>query len=114
DWSSDVCSSDLVFGEVRTQRGPTLKDVYKKHFLIGMAGDIPGNYSDEELALVKGHFNVVTPENCLNPGPVPPAEDTWRFDRPDALVKWCAENGLAVHGHTLVWHAQTGNWFFQG
>jgi GH35 family endo-1,4-beta-xylanase len=103
-----------VFGEVRSQPDLTLKDVYKKHFLIGMAGDLPGNYSDVELALVKAHFNVVTPENCLKPGPVHPAEDTWRFDRPDALVKWCAENGLAVHGHTLVWHAQTGNWFFQG
>ena len=32
------------------QHGPTIKDVYKNHFLIGMAGDIPGNYSDEERA----------------------------------------------------------------
>src|SRR5262249_10737098 len=22
-------------------------------------------------------------------------------------------NGLAIHGHTLVWHAQTNNWFFR-
>lgn len=21
--------------------------------------------------------------------------------------------GLAVHGHTLVWHAQTNDWFFR-
>jgi GH35 family endo-1,4-beta-xylanase len=96
------------------QGGPTVKDVYKNHFLIGMAGDIPGNYSDEEMGLVKGHFNVVTPENCMKPGPVHPSEDTWSFARPDALVKWCAENGHAIHGHTLVWHSQTNNWFFQG
>jgi GH35 family endo-1,4-beta-xylanase len=93
---------------------PTIKDVYKKHFLIGTAGDLPGNYSREELALVTGHFNVVTPENCMKPGPVHPREDTWRFERPDALVKWCAANRIAVHGHTLVWHSQTNNWFFQG
>jgi GH35 family endo-1,4-beta-xylanase len=103
-----------VFGEVGAQTDRTIKDVYQKHFLIGMAGDIPGNYSDEELALVRGHFGVVTPENCMKPGPVHPAEDTWRFERPDALVKWCAENRLAVHGHTLVWHAQTNPWFFAG
>ena len=103
-----------VFGEVRNQPGPAIKDVYKNHFLIGMAGDIPGNYSDEELGLVKGHFNVVTPENCMKPGPVHPAEDKWSFERPDALVKWCGENKLAVHGHTLVWHAQTNPWFFAG
>ncbi len=53
-------------------RGPTIKDAYKNHFLIGTAGDLPGNYSDEELDLVKGNFNIVTPENCMKPGPVHP------------------------------------------
>jgi GH35 family endo-1,4-beta-xylanase/enterochelin esterase-like enzyme len=95
-------------------QGPVIKDVYKNHFLIGMAGDIPGNYSEEEMGLVRGHFNVVTPENCMKPGPVHPAEDRWNFDRPDALVKWCGENKVAVFGHTLVWHAQTNPWFFAG
>ncbi|MFO0852437.1 MAG: endo-1,4-beta-xylanase [Gemmataceae bacterium] len=103
-----------VFGEVRERRGPTLKEAYKGRFPIGTAGDIPGNYSDEELGLVKDHFNVVTPENCMKPGPVHPAEDRWNFDRPDALVKWCVDNNIAVHGHTLVWHAQTNGWFFDG
>ncbi len=95
------------------QHGPTIKDVYKNHFLIGTAGDLPGNYPDEELGLVKGNFNIVTPENCMKPGPVHPGEDTWKLERPDALVKWCVDNGIAVHGHTLVWHAQTNNWFFR-
>jgi GH35 family endo-1,4-beta-xylanase len=95
------------------QNGPAVKDVYKAHFLIGMAGDLPGNYSNEELGLVKGNFSAVTPENCMKPGPFHPAESTWRFERPDALVKWCGDNGVTVHGHTLVWHAQTSNWFFR-
>jgi hypothetical protein len=96
------------------KKGPALKDVYKNHFLVGMAGDLPGNYSEPELALVTGHFNVVTPENCMKPGPVHPGEDRWSFDRPDALVKWCLDHKLAVHGHTLVWHSQTNPWFFGG
>ena len=95
------------------QHGPTIKDTYKKHFLIGMAGDLPGNYSDQELGLVKETFNIVTPENCMKPALVHPSENTWRFDRPDALVKWCRDNNIAIHGHTLVWHAQTSNWFFR-
>ncbi len=94
-------------------RDSTIKDVYKKHFLIGTAGDLPGNYSDEELALVKDNFNVVTPENCMKPDPVHPSKDTWKFERPDALMKWCADNRIAVHGHTLVWHSQTNDWFFR-
>jgi GH35 family endo-1,4-beta-xylanase len=93
---------------------PTLKSAANHRFLIGAAGDLPRGYSDEELALVKENFDVVTPENCMKPGPIHPAEDTWRFERPDALVKWCADNHIAVHGHTLVWHNQTANWFFQG
>jgi GH35 family endo-1,4-beta-xylanase len=82
-------------------------------FLIGMAGDLPGNYSDQELGLVKGNFGIVTAENCMKPGPIHPSGNTWKFERPDALVKWCADNNIAIHGHTLVWHAQTSNWFFR-
>ena len=96
------------------QHGPTIKHTYRNHFPIGTAGDLPGNYSDAELALVKDHFNFLTPENCMKPGPIHPAENTWQFERPDALVKWCADNNIAIHGHTLVWHAQTNNWFFEG
>ena len=96
------------------QHGPTIQDTYAKAFLIGMAGDVPANYSDAEVALIKENFGVVTPENCMKPAPVHPAEDTWRFERPDALVKWCQDNHLVVHGHTLVWHAQTNPWFFEG
>lgn len=95
------------------QHGPTIKDAYGKLFLIGTAGDIPGNYSSDELRLIKENFTVVTPENCMKPGPVHPEPDKWNFERPDALVKWCQENDIVVHGHTLVWHGQTGNWFFQ-
>src|SRR3954447_14906794 len=96
------------------QHGPTIKETYAKDFLIGMAGDLPGNYSGVQNGLVKGKFGVVTPENTLKPGPVHPQENTWSFERPDALVKWCEENHIVLHGHTLVWHAQTGNWFFEG
>ena len=95
------------------QHGPIIKDAYKDYFLIGAAGDLPGRYSDEELGLAKEHFNVVTPENCMKPGPIHPSENTWKFERPDALVQWCTDNGLAIHGHTLVWHAQTNDWFFR-
>ena len=96
------------------QSGPVIRDVYQKHFLIGTAGDFPGNYSDTEKALAAAHFNVLTPENCMKPALVHPQEDVWRFERPDALVKFAQENGLAVFGHTLVWHAQTNDWFFRG
>lgn len=32
-----------------------------------MAGDLPGDYSDQEKGLVKENFSIVTPENCMKP-----------------------------------------------
>lgn len=92
---------------------PSIKDAYKGTFLIGMAGDLPRGYSDQELSVVKDNFNIVTPENCMKPANVHPEADTWRFERADALVKWCEDNHISIHGHTLVWHAQTNDWFFR-
>ncbi len=96
------------------QNGPTILDTYKGQFLIGTSGDVPGGFSDDELKLIKQNFNSITPENYMKPQPIHPLENVWSFKRPDALVAWCNENGIAVHGHTLVWHSQTGNWFFDG
>ncbi len=106
-WALLACLTTTAMGQ------DTIKEVHKEHFLIGAAGDLPGNYTAEELDLVRAEFNALTPENCMKPGPIHPATDTWRFERPDALVKWCQENQLAVHGHTLVWHSQTNDWFFR-
>lgn len=96
--------------EVRIDR--VIRDAFEDAFRIGMAGDVPASYSDEELLLASSHFNAVTPENCMKPEPIHPQEDRWQIDRADALVEWGARNKLSIHGHTLVWHAQTPDWFF--
>jgi GH35 family endo-1,4-beta-xylanase len=49
----------------------------------------------------------------MKPEPLHPDEGRWRFERADALVEWAARNKLSIHGHTLVWHAQTPDWFFR-
>ena len=91
-----------------------LKDAFAGKFLIGTSGDVPMGYSDAELASIKANYNVVTPENCMKPQSVHPSEDTFNWATPDAVVQWCQENNIRVWGHTLVWHAQTPAWFFQG
>ncbi len=97
--------------EVKIDR--VIKDAFADAFRIGMAGDVPTSYSEEELLLASRHFNAVTPENCMKPEPIHPQEDRWQFDRADALVEWAARNHQWIHGHTLVWHAQTPGWFFR-
>ncbi len=103
------------YGQNRSDPGAAsvgLKDAYAGKFLIGAAGDLRG-YSDDELANIKMHYNILTPENCMKPQRTHPAEGQYNWTTPDALVQWCEENGVKVWGHTLVWHAQTGRWFFE-
>ena len=90
-----------------------LKEVYAGKFLIGAAGDLKG-YSDAELANIKKHYDILTPENCMKPQPTHPSEDIYNFTTPDSMVEWCQQNGVKVWGHTLLWHGQTGRWFFLG
>lgn len=91
-----------------------LKDAYAGKFLIGCAADVPRGFSEMELENIKTHYNVLTPENCMKPQPTHPTEDNYNWTTTDALVKWCEDNNIKVWGHTLVWHSQTANWFFQG
>ncbi|MBL8818364.1 MAG: endo-1,4-beta-xylanase [Planctomyces sp.] len=92
----------------------TVKEAFGESFRIGTAGDFPSRYSAQELEAASTHFNAVTPENCMKPGPIHPAENEWRFEPADALTEWAAASSLSIHGHTLVWHAQTNDWFFAG
>ena len=91
-----------------------LKDLYAGTYLIGTAADLPRGFSETELANVKKHYDIVTPENSMKPQPTHPSENTYNFTTPDALVEWAQANGVKVWGHTLLWHSQTGQWFFQG
>lgn len=95
------------------EAGKGMKDAYAGKFLIGTCAESTG-YSDVEKANIKANYNCITAENSMKPEGVHPREDTFNYTRQDALVQWCAENNIKVHGHTLVWHAQTPGWFFQG
>ena len=110
-----VVAAATVYGQnnADTTSIKALKQVYAGKFLIGAAGDLKG-YSDAELANIKTQYDILTPENCMKPQPTHPSEDTYNFTTPDAMVDWCQQNGVKVWGHTLLWHGQTGRWFFLG
>ena len=90
----------------------TLKEAFAGKFLIGCADDLTSN-NDAYQASIKAQYDIVTPENCMKPQPIHTSEDTYNFKTSDAMVDWCQKNGLKVWGHTLGWHSQTPNWFFQ-
>jgi endo-1,4-beta-xylanase len=91
---------------------PPLHQVLADHFPVGAAID------QRELAgapaeLLTRHFNSITAENHMKPESIQPVEGTFTFAAADALVDFAEANGMRIYGHTLVWHSQTPDWFFQ-
>jgi endo-1,4-beta-xylanase len=89
-----------------------LKDFYKDYFPVGVAVD-PRNLEGDVAELIKKHFNSLTPENDMKPGPIHPEEDRYNWERADKIVDFAQANGMKVRGHTLCWHGQTGSWMFR-
>jgi GH35 family endo-1,4-beta-xylanase len=51
---------------------------------------------------------------CYGSAPCDDVEKTFTYAQADPLMAFAKASGLAVHGHTLVWHNQTPSWVFTG
>lgn len=91
---------------------PSLKDVFKGHFLIGTALNTDQFFERDAraLPLIKKHFNSVTPENVLKWEVVHPLPGVYDFKWADKYVEFGQKNGMFIIGHTLAWHSQTPFW----
>ncbi len=92
-----------------------LKDTFKDHFLIGAAlhrWEITGR-DNESLALVKKHFNSISPGNAMKWGPIHPKPGYYDFKLADQFVELGEQNDMHMLCHVLIWHAQTPRWVFQ-
>lgn len=97
---------------------PALKDVFKRDFLIG-AALTPAQFSESvpgdcEVALIKRHFNSISPENVLKWESVEPLPGQFNFGPADRYVDFGVRNRMFIIGHNLVWHNQTPAWVFRG
>ncbi len=86
-------------------------------FLIGFASANDfWNLSDaatyQEVA--RAEFNILTPENAMKWDAIHPQQNTYNFSQADRHVQFAQENGMQVHGHTLVWHNQNPSWLTSG
>jgi endo-1,4-beta-xylanase len=110
--------ADLRVDDVTVQRPtpevqtdvPALRDTAA--FPVGVAvgpQDLTGRPAD----LLVRHFDQVTPENAMKPVTVQPEEGTFDFAPMDEVLDFAAAHGSTVHGHTLVWHRSTPDWFFE-
>jgi len=86
-----------------------LKNIYADKFLIGNI--INNTYmSGDYKKYLTTHYNTVTCENDMKPDYLAPGSGSYTFSKADEQVDAMIAAGMKVHGHTLVWHAQTPSW----
>lgn len=84
---------------------------------MGAAVDIASLKNNAEYrALVIREFSSLTGENAMKMDALSTGQGTYKWDDADYLVSFAAENGMRVHGHTLIWYRTTPYWVeaFQG
>lgn len=64
--------------------------------------------------VLKREFNMVVAENEMKFDTIQPARGQYNFGPGDRLVEFAEEHGMAVRGHTLIWHNQTPQWLEKG
>jgi endo-1,4-beta-xylanase len=92
----------------------TLKDAYEGKFFIGTALNrfqITGR-ADDEINIVKKHFNSIVAENCMKSGQIQQRQGEFDFSVADQFIQFGTENNMHIVGHTLIWHSQAPRWFF--
>jgi endo-1,4-beta-xylanase len=65
-------------------------------------------------AILPRVFNSLTAENQLKWDAVHPAQAAYNFTGSDGHDAFAQANGMAMHGHTLVWHAALPTWLTGG
>ena len=87
---------------------PSLKETFKKDFLIGTAMNGLQIEEKDTVAdrLIKEQFNAVTPENIMKAEIIEPKWNSFNFDLSDKLVVFAAKNNIKVNAHNLIWHSQ--------
>jgi endo-1,4-beta-xylanase len=91
---------------------PSLKELYAKNFKIGTCVELDQLQGPESELLLR-HYSSVTAENLMKPKFMAPEAGKYFFDDADRLVEYALAHGLAIRGHTLVWHQQNAAWMFK-
>lgn len=98
----------MLFTANVSAQTPSLKDAFRKDFLIGTAMNawqIEGKDTAGDR-IIKQQFNAVTPENCMKAEIIQPGWDKYNFQLADKLVAFAKKNNIKVNAHNLIWHSQ--------
>lgn len=96
-----------------------LKDMYANYFRVGSVLNSGTVNNSSIKALILREFNSITCENEMKPDATLVQSGSTNtnirvsLNRAASILNFCAQNNIAVRGHTLVWHSQTPQWFFK-
>ena len=90
---------------------PSLAESFKDYFLFGNIIEVTQMWRSEHAEMFPIYYNAATVENSMKPLYISPNKGEYNFGGADAAVDWAQANGIALHGHTLVWHSQSAPWF---
>lgn len=93
--------------------GPTLKGSAPPGLRVGAAVSAALFEDPAYAALVAREFSSVTPENAMKWQATEANEGTFVYGLADAIVSWATRHGIAVRGHTLIWHDSAPGWLYQ-
>ncbi|MGN7720407.1 endo-1,4-beta-xylanase [Chitinophaga sp. 22620] len=87
---------------------PSLKDVFKGDFVIGVALNRTQIEERDSAAAVfiPRQFNAFTPENGMKAALLHPQWDTYNFAEADKIIAYGRKHRMQINGHTLIWHSQ--------
>ncbi|MFF3921226.1 endo-1,4-beta-xylanase [Paenibacillus lactis] len=91
---------------------PSLHELFEEDFPIGAAIE-PNQTNGPSSELLKKHVRWLVAENVMKPDAIQPSEGQFIWTHADRIVEFAKENNMQVRFHTLVWHTQVGEWFFQ-
>lgn len=93
------------------QDTPSLAKAYEGRLTIGAAIE-PSQLTSAEAPLLAAHFNSIVAENVMKPADIQPKEGAYNFAPADQLVAYAQGRGMAMRGHTLLWHLRTPEWMW--
>ncbi|MBN1285750.1 MAG: endo-1,4-beta-xylanase [Anaerolineae bacterium] len=94
----------------------SLRALADKHdFYIGAAVQSRFIASEPRYAeTLAREFNMLVGEYEMKMAVIQPAPGAFNFGPTDAMVEFAEANGMAVRGHTLIWHSATPSWVEKG
>ncbi|BCJ93966.1 hypothetical protein acsn021_15350 [Anaerocolumna cellulosilytica] len=139
NYSATVSRVSFTMNDSSTTSATLLNTYGKALNYSGAAVNLYQLNNNTTLNVIKSQYNSITMENEMKPDavlggssptmisvaqarsngyfiPSNYTESTvprFNFNTIDSVLKICYENGLKLRAHTLIWHAQTPEWFFK-